>query len=60
MKTPDEIKKALRLCDATCCTLNCPYFKSASKNCVQKLHKNAFAYIKQLQAEREGKSDENA
>lgn len=50
MKTPDEIKKALRLCDATCCTLNCPYFKSASKNCVQKLHKNALAYIKQLES----------
>ena len=46
MKTPDEIKKALRLCDAVCCTLDCPYFRSTSANCVKKLHKNAFAYIK--------------
>lgn len=50
MKTPDEIKKALRLCDAVCCTLDCPYFRSTSANCVKKLHKNAIAYIKQLEA----------
>lgn len=58
MKTPDEIKQALRLCDAVCCTLDCPYFRSTSANCVKKLHKNALAYIKQLEAEREGKNDE--
>lgn len=58
MKTPDEIKQALRLCDAVCCPLDCPYFRSTSANCVKKLHKNALAYIKQLEAEREGKSHE--
>lgn len=58
MKTPDEIKQALRLCDAVCCPLDCPYFRSTSANCVKKLHKNALAYVKRLEAEREGKSDE--
>lgn len=58
MKTPGEIKKALRLCDAICCPLDCPYFRSTSANCVKKLHKNVLAYIEQLEAEREGKSDE--
>lgn len=60
MKTPDEIKQALRLCDAVCCTLDCPYFRSTSANCVKKLHKNALAYVKRLEAEREGKNDESA
>lgn len=50
MKTPDEIKQALRLCDAVCCTLDCPYFMSTSANCVKKLHKNALAYIEQLES----------
>lgn len=50
MKTPDEIKQALRLCDAVCCTLDCPYFRSTSANCVKKLHKNALAYIEQLES----------
>ncbi len=59
MKTPDEIKEALRLCDARCCPLDCPYFRCASAKCVKMLHKNALTYIKQLETEREGKSDEN-
>jgi hypothetical protein len=56
MKTPDEIKKALRLCDAVCCTLDCPYFRSTSANCVKKLHKNALAYIKRLERHVEPKN----
>lgn len=56
MKTPDEIKQALRLCDAVCCTLDCPYFRSTSTNCVKKLHKNALAYIKRLERHAEPKN----
>lgn len=56
--TPDEIKKAMRVCilrDSSCMN-DCPYFKYL--DCRDILCTDALAYIEQLEAEREGKSDE--
>lgn len=46
MKTPDEIKKALKLCGRGCYS-GCPY---KSFECVEELSRDALAYIKQLEA----------
>ncbi len=56
MKTPDEIKKAVSLCILCERCEACPYYKDAS--CSTTLMLDVFAYIEQLEAEREGKSDE--
>lgn len=56
MKTPDEIKKAVRLCILSENCKACPYYGDA--NCSAMLMFDVFAYIEQLEAEREGKSHE--
>lgn len=61
MKTPDEIKKAVRLCLLCERCTDCPYCESESESeagCMSALSADALAYIEQLEAEREGKSDE--
>ena len=54
MKTPDEIKKGLECCisDTYGCYEKCPYFNSLSNgvDCAVKMHADALAYIKQLEA----------
>lgn len=55
MKTPDEIKKVVSLCPLCGRCVNCPYRHTG---CVAALSADALAYIEQLEAEREGKSDE--
>ena len=55
MKTPDEIKKAVSLCILCERCTDCPYHHTG---CMTELCADALAYIKQLEEEREGKSDE--
>lgn len=55
MKTPDEIKKAVSLCILCGRCADCPYLATG---CMSALASDALAYIKQLEAEREGKSHE--
>lgn len=55
MKTPDEIKKAVSLCILCGRCADCPYRLTG---CMSALSADALAYIEQLEAEREGKSDE--
>ena len=56
MKTPDEIKEAAEICKKDCYCTECPYYREG--DCVMNLLTDAIAYIEQLEAEREGKSDE--
>lgn len=56
MKTPDEIKKAVRLCILGEGCDNCPYLEDV--RCCTMLMLDVFACIEQLEAEREGKSHE--
>mgnify|MGYP000192276197 FL=1 len=56
MKAPDEIKKAVSLCILSECSEACPYYGDVS--CSTMLMLDVFACIEQLEAEREGKSDE--
>lgn len=56
MKTPEEIKKAVSLCLLSECCEDCPYYGDVS--CSTMLMLDVFACIEQLEAEREGKSDE--
>lgn len=56
MKTPDEIKEAVSLCILCGRCADCPYYEDVS--CSTMLMLDVFAYIEQLEAEREGKSDE--
>lgn len=56
MKTPDEIKKAVSLCPLCGRCANCPYYATG---CMDALRADALAYIEQLEAEREGKSDDS-
>lgn len=60
--TPDEIKKSLRMCieykDADSC-FDC-FYDCFDSYCSVGLTADALAYIEQLEAEREGKSHENA
>ena len=58
MKTPEEIKKAVSLCLLSECSKTCPYYKTVS--CNTALILDVFACIEAFEAEREGKSDENA
>lgn len=55
MKTPDEIKEAVSLCILCGRCADCPYRHTG---CMTALNADVLAYIKQLEAEREGKSDE--
>ena len=57
MKTPDEIKKAVSLCILSERCTDCPYCESET-GCMSALNADVLAYIGQLEAEREGKSDE--
>jgi hypothetical protein len=54
MKTPDEIKKGLRVCvnDACGCSEKCPYFNSSSNgvDCASVMHTDAITYIHQLES----------
>lgn len=54
MKTPEEIKKAVRLCILSEDCKACPYYEDV--NCSTMLMFDVFACIEQLEAEREGKS----
>lgn len=56
MKAPDEIKKAVSLCILGEGCDNCPYLEDV--RCCTMLMLDIFACIEQLEAEREGKSDE--
>lgn len=60
MKTPEEIKKGLYACGGAdewpVQHTDCPY--DHSEMCTMYLCADALAYIEQLEAEREGKSDE--
>lgn len=61
MKTPDEIKKGLYACGTDECHgqhTDCPYNNGHSEPCIMNVCGDALAYIEQLEAEREGKSDE--
>ena len=62
MKTPDEIKKGLEWCinDTYGCNEKCPYFNSLSNgvDCAVKMHADALAYIRQLEAERNAAVEE--
>lgn len=61
MKTPDEIKKGLYACGVYKCHgkhTDCPYNNGHTATCIRYLCADALAYIKQLEAEREGKSHE--
>ena len=54
MKTPEKIKNGLECCisDTYGCYEKCPYFNSLSNgvDCAVKMHADALAYIKQLEA----------
>ena len=50
MKTPDEIKKSLRMCKDDKCDMACPYITCGK--CEEMLHADALAYSEQLEAER--------
>lgn len=58
MKTPDVIKKAVRVCISreSSCMNDCPYFTYLK--CRDILCADVLSYIEQLEAEREEKSDE--
>lgn len=56
MKTPEEIKEAVSLCLLSDCCKDCPYYEDVG--CRTMLMLDVFACIEQLEAEREGKSDE--
>ena len=56
MKTPEEIKRAVSLCLFSECDKRCPYYGIVC--CDTTLMLDIFACIEQLEAEREGKSDE--
>ena len=47
MKTPEEIKKGLKICSKNAECNQCPYVDSA---CVDTLLRNALAYIQQLES----------
>ena len=49
MKTPDEVKKALKLCGRGCYS-GCPY---KSFECVEELSRDGLEYIQQLERERD-------
>ena len=57
MKTPEEIKRALKYHKGAGDCLDCPY-DCFSLDCSPRLAADALAYIGQLEAEREGKSHE--
>lgn len=50
MKTPNEIKKALKMCKDDKCDMICPY--TTCGKCEEMLHADALAYSEQLEAER--------
>lgn len=54
MRSPEEIKNGLECCisDTYGCYEKCPYFNSLSNgvDCAVKMHADALAYIKQLEA----------
>lgn len=54
--TPDELKRFAQICTKGICSERCPYYERES--CVETMMIDALAYIEQLEAEREGKSDE--
>ncbi|WP_417405381.1 hypothetical protein [Hominenteromicrobium sp.] len=54
--TPDELKYYASICKKGNCSSQCPY--NDYERCVETMMIDALAYIKQLEAEREGKSDE--
>lgn len=54
--TPDELKRYAKICAHNTCSEQCPYYERES--CVETMMIDALAYIEQLEAEREGKSDE--
>lgn len=58
-ETPEEIKRALKYHKGAGDCLDCPY-DCFSLDCSPRLAADALDYIEQLEAEREGKSDENA
>lgn len=53
MKTPDEIKRGLGRCapDGGCHV--CPYWQEPDGKCIPGLHRDALAYIQQLERERD-------
>lgn len=54
MKSPDEIKKGLELCNADECHgqhTDCPYHQDLM--CIRNICADALAYIQQLEAERD-------
>lgn len=55
MKTPDKIKKSLRMCTEHKCAPSCLSYE-VETGCCDALMKDALAYIEQLEEEREGKS----
>ena len=57
MKTPDEIKKALKYHKGAGSCLDCAY-DCFSLDCSIRLAADALAYIEQLEAEREAKNHE--
>lgn len=48
MKTPEEIKKALECCGMLGCK-ECPYAGGGSECIEKQLHRDAYAYIQQLE-----------
>lgn len=50
MKTPDEIKRGLEICSVDGDCSQCPYFENL---CVDGLMPDNFAYIRQLEREKE-------
>lgn len=54
--TPDELKSFAKICANGMCSKQCPYYEI--ENCIKTLILNMLAYIEQLEAERDGKSDE--
>lgn len=54
--TPDELKYYASICKKGNCSSQCPY--NDYERCVETMMIDALAYIKQLEAEREGKSHE--
>lgn len=50
-RTPEEIKKGLRRCEAVCLE-DCPYYRTGIKcsECTTHLSKDALAYIQHLEA----------
>lgn len=54
--TADELMRFAKICTKGICGERCPYYEC--ENCVEIMMTDALAYIEQLEAEREGKSDE--